>query len=422
MRVCDWLDIHCRHLRVAWVAWVVVARGLACSVLKPWAPQPRLHQQLQRNACRNTHLQPSKPAPCRPGMPPPGAPAAAPTGGPLFPAAAAGGAPPPAGGALFPVAANAAPAAAAAAKPAGPTVDGLIWTDEECSQEERRAQLPKYAAKPAGEAAPAGAPGGPPAAAQQPGASGPAGMGQPPAQQSYPGGPPAGQPGGPPAGMPGGPMGPPPGMPPQQQAQHGPPGMAPPQGFAPPMVSFLALQCSCVLWIVGCASEEARHAGWQHVISLPWQQHQGTPSPLTPACLALCLAGPATRPSRRRHAAPAAAPRHGRPSGHAHAAPASGHGWRAHGSAPWHAAAAGHAARPHAGDCVLTAALCSAVPSTAAAASSCCASCSCRSGAPCAACHPTDATRRRRTECYLHRNVSPACRASRCSSSRCSRQ
>lgn len=165
-------------------------------------------------------------------------------------------------------------------------------------------------------------------------------------------------------------MGPPPGMPPQQQAQHGPPGMAPPQGFAPPMVRLPCLAVQRCAVNSGSAVEEARHAGWQHVVIPPRQQHLGTPSPLTPACLALCLSGPASRPACRRHAAPAAAaPGHGRPSGHAHAAPASGHGWRAHGSAPGHAAAArhaaaaGHAARPHAGDYELTAALCGAVHS-----------------------------------------------------------
>lgn len=123
---------------------------------------------------------------CRPGMPPPGAPG----GGPLFPAA---GGPPQPGGALFPAAANASSAAApgsdapaAAAKPApaaaAPAVDGLVWTDDECSQEERRAQLAKYsaAAKPA-DAAP-GAAAAAPAGAHAHGAAPP--RGGPPGQPS----------------------------------------------------------------------------------------------------------------------------------------------------------------------------------------------------------------------------------------------
>lgn len=91
------------------------------------------------------------------GMPPHGAP-----GGPLFPAA---GGPPAPGGALFPAAAGAGAAPPAAAGAAAGT-DGLVWTNEQCSQEERRASLPKYAAaaaKPAAAAAPQ--PGGPPAPA-----------------------------------------------------------------------------------------------------------------------------------------------------------------------------------------------------------------------------------------------------------------
>lgn len=104
---------------------------------------------------------------CRPGMPPPGVPGG--PGAPLFPAGGpprpggmplAGGPPAggPTGGPLFPAAANAGAATAPAdqARPGSVTsaVDGLVWADEECSQEERRAQLPKYAAAAAAKPAP----------------------------------------------------------------------------------------------------------------------------------------------------------------------------------------------------------------------------------------------------------------------------
>jgi hypothetical protein len=54
------------------------------------------------------------------------------------------GAPPP--GAQPPAPANGAPAAAPAAAPAGGGTE-LVWDDEEMSMEERRASLPKYAAR-----------------------------------------------------------------------------------------------------------------------------------------------------------------------------------------------------------------------------------------------------------------------------------
>lgn len=123
-------------------------------------------------------------APLRAGRPP---------GAPLFPVA---GGPPQPGQPLFPVAPGPPAAAAAGGLPPGaapPAAAGgadangapgtgqpqqqqpdvrLVWTDEDCSMEERRAMLPKYAAARAA-AARAGAAAVPAAAAAGPGLSGP---------------------------------------------------------------------------------------------------------------------------------------------------------------------------------------------------------------------------------------------------------